>query len=119
MGKIRSLVKATSRVLLSLVLFIEINFLSFTSFAKENVQTTRLGIAMGFMVHEICSCIFIETRSFAECEADYVIKSVPVNIDVDATAKVVKAKFRFPSNENYVYARTAKFSNSSCILSAY
>jgi hypothetical protein len=101
------------------ILLIVASFSGFVSVGKENIQTSRLGIAMGFMAHEICSCIFIEERSFTDCEVDYRLKEVPVNLEYDSDSKVVKVKFRMPSNENYVYARTAKFSNSSCILSSY
>lgn len=95
------------------------SFSNTQSFGNQEVQTTRLGIALGYMVHEICSCLFIETRTLADCEADYKLKEVTTLIEVDIESNWVKAKFRIPSNGNYVYSRTAKMINDSCILSSF
>lgn len=82
----------------------------------ENFKTSRLGIGLGYSAREICSCMFIENRSLADCREDYLLKTRLISLAVDIKAKEVKVSFLIPEVEKQIFVRTAKIKESSCIL---
>lgn len=79
-------------------------------------KTNKLGIALGYSTHEICSCIFIEKRAASECQTDYGLTTTPVKLEVDINSKLVVEKFFHPATGDLVLKRWARLENNSCLL---
>lgn len=78
----------------------------------ETFKTSKLGIAMGYSVREVCSCVFVEKRTEIECLNDYGLKTLPVKVSVDLQSRTVKATLiPQPTVE-----RTASFDGKGCAL---
>lgn len=99
---------------------LKLGIIAFLFFSKSllfaEFKTNKLGIALGYSSHEICSCMFIEKRAASECQADYGLTTIPIKIEIDTDKKQITEKFFHPASGALVLMRWARLDNNSCLL---
>jgi len=68
---------------------------------KTKYGNRTLTLGLGFTAKEMCSCLFVEERTEAECRDYTKLEQITPTIKIDRTKKTVKASYQCKMRAHY------------------